>query len=330
MKQLNSAHQHFAAFSTESYQDFEDANIVLDTLADYSAFKAPRIGPLVYPTHPTPRTVRLQSNDVGNHPIVKVDLAQPAPIPVEKHAIHFIYNLQSHGSICKVQGEGEEGTPDQCYSSSHAHISNARRQKELHLPTRVRSIRTAAAADEVENPTPFSLQAKVGPSTQDEPVGVTSDKDSSHEPETSEDEASMPVEQLKFSKYGLFPLVKPEVQPTDSETDVQYDLDIVAVHGLNGKYLRTWEHQGGYCWLRDSLPTDLPGSRIFSFGYPSEVAFSRSAAGVSEFATQLLANMMAMRSTPSVSKSLEFNGGGTTRAKLICTRNLKLGCSVQI
>ncbi|KAI6080132.1 hypothetical protein F4821DRAFT_266190, partial [Hypoxylon rubiginosum] len=54
--------------------------------------------------------------------------------------------------------------------------------------------------------------------------------------------------------------------------DVVYDgpeanLDIVAIHGLNGHREKTWTADNGMHWLRDLLPEDLPNVRILAWGY---------------------------------------------------------------
>ena len=54
---------------------------------------------------------------------------------------------------------------------------------------------------------------------------------------------------------------------TDGTT---YPVDIVAIHGLNGDNRKTWEIEG-VNWLQDFLPQDLPGARVFSYGYNADV-----------------------------------------------------------
>lgn len=80
----------------------------------------------------------------------------------------------------------------------------------------------------------------------------------------------------------------------ERQTELQTDLvpSIVAVHGLNPKNKAnhaetTWE-SGGKIWLRDFLPKKLPHSRIFLYGYNSNVGIQSSAAGVREQAQNLL------------------------------------------
>ena len=86
-----------------------------------------------------------------------------------------------------------------------------------------------------------------------------------------------------------------------SEDDIPYLADVVFVHGLNGHWSRTWTYEkNGTCWPRDLLPGTLPGARIFSYGYPSEIFASKSVAGVRDFAKDLLSDI-GMRQSDSVS-----------------------------
>ncbi|KAK0709354.1 hypothetical protein B0T26DRAFT_623891, partial [Lasiosphaeria miniovina] len=55
----------------------------------------------------------------------------------------------------------------------------------------------------------------------------------------------------------------------------QYPVDIIDIHGLNGHPFNTWTHENGTLWLRDLLPGHLPGCRVYTYGYPSDV-FSKS------------------------------------------------------
>jgi hypothetical protein len=89
------------------------------------------------------------------------------------------------------------------------------------------------------------------------------------------------------ARLGLFRL---DEQLQDDQLDGKeiYNIDIVAIHGLNGDAERTWTHENGTFWLRDLLPMALPGARIFSYGYPSQLFFNRSVAGIRDFAMQLL------------------------------------------
>jgi len=84
-------------------------------------------------------------------------------------------------------------------------------------------------------------------------------------------------------------------------------LDVVAVHGINGDAFKTWKvENGGPSWLQDFLPQDLPGARIFSFGYESHVLFSKSHGDLSTFAHILLAQLVAAREGKLRSRPLVF------------------------
>ena len=76
-------------------------------------------------------------------------------------------------------------------------------------------------------------------------------------------------------------------------------VDLVALHGLNGHYDRTWtatpKDEKAVNWLRDLLPEFVPHARIMSFGYNSTVRFSKSTSGIIDFAEELLAALMAWR-----------------------------------
>ncbi|KAM7211655.1 P-loop containing nucleoside triphosphate hydrolase protein [Rhypophila decipiens] len=47
------------------------------------------------------------------------------------------------------------------------------------------------------------------------------------------------------------------------------DVDIVAVHGLDGHWKNSWTAENGVFWLQDLLPLVLPNARIFSFSHDS-------------------------------------------------------------
>lgn len=44
-------------------------------------------------------------------------------------------------------------------------------------------------------------------------------------------------------------------------------VDIVAVHGLNGHREKSWTASNGVNWLVDLLPADLPNMRVYTLGY---------------------------------------------------------------
>jgi hypothetical protein len=75
-------------------------------------------------------------------------------------------------------------------------------------------------------------------------------------------------------------------------------VDIVAVHGLNGHYLKTWTHEESHFnWLRDAIPESIPLARVLSFSYNSSLQFSKSTSDLFTFAEQLLEGLLAQRQT---------------------------------
>ena len=94
----------------------------------------------------------------------------------------------------------------------------------------------------------------------------------------------------RHEKYGLFQLTPEQNASLDPSRP-----DIVAIHGINGDAFKTWTHPDGRLWLRDFLPDQLPGARIFSFGYPSEVAFTTAKGKLLDFARSLLEGLKSRR-----------------------------------
>jgi hypothetical protein len=89
--------------------------------------------------------------------------------------------------------------------------------------------------------------------------------------------------------FGLHTIV-----PRDREL-VNF-VDIVAIHGLNGHYLKTWtDEKTGVNWLSDLIPRIIKNARVMSFWYNSKVQFSKSKSGILEFADQLLGSLIASR-----------------------------------
>ena len=73
-------------------------------------------------------------------------------------------------------------------------------------------------------------------------------------------------------------------------------VDVVAVHGLQGSAIKTWEHSNGKMWLKDFLPPELPFARIMTFGYDSTVLLSKSVAKIEDKALELL-NQLSLERT---------------------------------
>jgi hypothetical protein len=85
-------------------------------------------------------------------------------------------------------------------------------------------------------------------------------------------------------------------ESTTSEGDNVQPVDIIAVHGLNGKSVSTWRHPAsGNMWLKDTLPSYVPGCRVSTFGYASRVRGNPSVASVPDFSRALLDALRNLR-----------------------------------
>lgn len=99
----------------------------------------------------------------------------------------------------------------------------------------------------------------------------------------------------RIDKYGLLPMNSQNSRITNTVFDENYLLDIIAVHGITGDAYDTWTHKNGNLWLRDFIPEDFPGARVFSFGYNANVFCSRSKGNVESFARSLLGGLINER-----------------------------------
>jgi ankyrin repeat domain-containing protein 50 len=109
------------------------------------------------------------------------------------------------------------------------------------------------------------------------------------------DESSSSVTEPTKSRtttHGLFILA--DSKPDESGL-MDFPVDIVAIHGLNGNAISTWRHEpDGTVWLRDLLPNFLPGCRVYTYGYPSKI-WSQSSERVQEYALNLLVSLRDVR-----------------------------------
>ncbi|KAI9747577.1 MAG: hypothetical protein M4579_007436, partial [Chaenotheca gracillima] len=120
---------------------------------------------------------------------------------------------------------------------------------------------------------------------------------------------------------GLFLLNVDNPSPVST-----YQVDIVAVHGLGGGAFKTWTDKKGNIWLRDLLIEDLPGARVFTFGYNSAFFFSRETGTLREYARALLEAIRSERtSAEERARPLVFvchgMGGIVVKKALIIARN---------
>ena len=95
----------------------------------------------------------------------------------------------------------------------------------------------------------------------------------------------------KVKELGLTHLAAPAAKTSASKT---FSLDIVAVHGLGGHPFNSWtcKKKGKECfWLQDFLLEDLPGARLYTFGYNSQPFFSHSVETIRDYAKELIDNL---------------------------------------
>ncbi|KAI9767152.1 MAG: hypothetical protein M1839_004625 [Geoglossum umbratile] len=97
--------------------------------------------------------------------------------------------------------------------------------------------------------------------------------------------------------YGLTFLNKQQFGDVAEAKEAQYPVDIVAIPGIGGDDYKTWTHSDGKFWLRDFLPGQLPGARVFTFSYPSEVAFALETGQLRDCARTLLVGLNSVRQT---------------------------------
>jgi hypothetical protein len=81
-------------------------------------------------------------------------------------------------------------------------------------------------------------------------------------------------------------------------------ISIIAVTGLGGRGFSSWAHSGGEMWLRDYLPTDIPGIRVLIYGYPSKLEKSSSRARLMDYTIQFLQILDSARCLPKVRKKI--------------------------
>ena len=103
----------------------------------------------------------------------------------------------------------------------------------------------------------------------------------------------------------LFRLDQPQTPFGLLGSSESYAVDIVAVHGLTGHYERTWIDQpSGRLWLRDFLPFDIPGARIYSFSYDARI-FTDTVMTIGDYGLKLLGSLCCERLADEVRRNLD-------------------------
>ncbi|KAL9036628.1 MAG: hypothetical protein Q9214_006047, partial [Letrouitia sp. 1 TL-2023] len=127
------------------------------------------------------------------------------------------------------------------------------------------------------------------------PLPVTVSKDT--------EKLNLDARAKNVKEVGLTQLPAPAAETPSAKT---FSVDIVAVHGLGGHPFKTWvsNEKGKECfWLQDYLLKDLPGARLYTFGYNSRPFFSRSVETIADYAKELIDDLELERfslETPSL------------------------------
>lgn len=111
--------------------------------------------------------------------------------------------------------------------------------------------------------------------------------------------ASLAVADKRTEKYGLFRLRPSAFVAEDARSGERNFLDIVAVHGITGDAYDTWE-DGNNRWLQDLIPQEMPGVRVFSYGYPAEVFCTRNTGDLDTYARSLLEELKGVKRSTEV------------------------------
>jgi hypothetical protein len=88
---------------------------------------------------------------------------------------------------------------------------------------------------------------------------------------------------------------------------------IVAVHGLDGHWKKSWTANNQVFWLEDLLPQVLPNARIYFFSHDSRTRGSKTPLrlDIDDFAkgliSQLVATRNGRRSEASISSSRYYD-----------------------
>ncbi|KAL2854560.1 hypothetical protein BJX68DRAFT_264460 [Aspergillus pseudodeflectus] len=104
---------------------------------------------------------------------------------------------------------------------------------------------------------------------------------------------SMPYPDGSGHLTGLVCLTKP---PNPEKHVEAKAIDIVAVHGLSSEPgANAWQAPDGTVWLRDLVPKDIKGARVFAFNYDAQALFSGQQGSLESVAQILLGEVTSRR-----------------------------------
>jgi hypothetical protein len=112
------------------------------------------------------------------------------------------------------------------------------------------------------------------------------------------------VSKVGKTAMGLLEMAGSMEDPRDFS---QAEIDIVAIHGLNGSPSRSWiNNEAHTLWLRDFLQADFPIARVMSYGYKADTALLTSPTGLVRLADDFLDNLLAARLVAVSSRPIIF------------------------
>ncbi|CAI7640851.1 unnamed protein product [Penicillium bialowiezense] len=109
------------------------------------------------------------------------------------------------------------------------------------------------------------------------------------------------------------------------------EVDIVAVHGLNGHRERSWTAANGTNWLCDLLPKDMPGIRVVSWGWSLEATEKPSErTSQQSISEKLIRDLWELRSsTNTTQRPIIFiahsAGGPIVKSALLYSKSAETG-----
>ena len=79
---------------------------------------------------------------------------------------------------------------------------------------------------------------------------------------------------------------------------------MIAIHGLYGHAIDTWQYETTYgdcfVWLRDAFPSHFPRARILTYGYPADPEDNLSTSRLRTHAETFLEQLRLVRSSQQV------------------------------
>jgi hypothetical protein len=78
------------------------------------------------------------------------------------------------------------------------------------------------------------------------------------------------------------------------------EFSLIAITGLASPAFGSWQNEEGAMWLRDYLPQDIPGLRIFIYGYPSKLHESVSRASMWDYTQEFMKTVVELRRNEEV------------------------------